>query len=120
MSRYKDRTNYSMYVTFTHPETGYSEEEMVWIPFDIFVEGIRHYCEFADVGIDGTDKNIWNLMVDLECLDRFEDDENFIEFCKEKYLDSYYFEEDLDYWIDDYEFDNNLGRYKEEPEEEEE
>ena len=114
-----DRTNFIMYWNFTHPETGYTSEESVYIPFEIFVEAIRKYCEFSDVVLDGTDRNIWNLMVDLGCLDKFEDDEQFIEYCKELYKDSFYYEEDFDSWVDDYEFENSIGRYKEEEEEEE-
>lgn len=112
MSR-NNRTNFLMEYEFTYPETGHTEEASVWIPFDIFVEAVRRYCDFADVNLDGTDTNIWNLLVDLDCLDKLADDEHFLEYCKELYKDSYEYEEDYDSWVDDYEYLNDLGKYAE-------
>jgi hypothetical protein len=108
----KDRTGYDLEVEFEYD--GKKEKVLVDIPFPIFIEAVRDYCMGRSVNMDGTDNAVWNLLIDFDCLDMFEDDKDFIEKCKELYKGSRFEEEDYEEWKDDYEFDHNLGKYAEE------
>lgn len=109
----KDRTNYDIEVEFTHPETGETVSTFVYIPFEIFVETVRKYCEIKkDVVLDGTDVDIWNLFVEIDgAFDTFMYDDDFVDICREKYDNSYYKEEDFEEWKDEYDFDHEIGEY---------
>ncbi len=48
---------------------GVKESFFYDIPFDIFMEGVRTYFDNQLITLDGTDNDIWNAFVDLECLD---------------------------------------------------
>lgn len=92
----KDRTSNLMEVEFEL--NGKKDTVDVWIPFDIYVEAIRKLCDYKMVGIDGTDNSIWNLFVELGCIDDFADNDDFIDICKDLYKGTSYEEDDYDEW----------------------
>lgn len=106
-----DRTNTSMYVSFTYPgEGGETEETMVYIPFSIYMTSLRKIFDANMVRLDGKDNDIWNLLVDLGFdFDNLEDNDDFIDYCRELYKGSEYEEEDFEDWKDTYEMMHNLG-----------
>ena len=109
-----NRTDCLMYVEFNYNKNGLdiTEEESVYIPFPIFVEAFRKYADrYKMVGIDGTDNAIWNLLVDLDAISTLEDDNYFIELCKELYKGSEYEEDDYEYFCDEVEMLNEIGEY---------
>ena len=108
----KNRVNMFMEVTFKYGDEEFRDD--VYIPFPILIEAVRKYCDSKLVGLDGTDNAIWNLLVDLKCIDELEYNEDIIEICKELYKGSEFEEEDYEEWKDNYEFDHNLGAYAEE------
>lgn len=108
----KDRINMLMDVTFKYGDK--EEQTSVWIPFTVFINAVRKFADFSSVNLDGTDTAIWNFLVDLDCLDTLEDNENIMEYCRELYKGTSFEEEDYEEWKDDYEFDHNLGQYAEE------
>lgn len=109
-------------IKFTHPITKEVEEREILPPFECITEAIRIYCErFYDMVIDATDKNIWNLFISNSGLDGWEHllaDDQYIEILGELYLDSSAYEDDFERWVDDYNYDHNLGEYAEEEDEE--
>lgn len=110
-----NRTDYSIYVEFTHPETNEKETVSVYVPFDVYVKSIVEYCDrYKSVVIDGKDTDVYNLFSELDCLYAFESDENFESICYDNYFNSSEVEEDFDEWVDNYNFLNNLGEYAEE------
>ena len=108
----KNRVDMFMEVTFKYGDQEFKTE--VYIPYPIFVEAFRRYCDGHLVTVDGTDNAIWNLLVDLDCLYELESNEEIQELCKELYKDSIFEEEDYEDWKDEYEMDHNLGEYAEE------
>lgn len=111
--RRDSRTGFDLEVTFTHPETGETQETYVYIPFEVYVEALRQYCaNYKDVALDGTDNRIWNLFADIDgALDYFCEDEYFLDICRELYENSYEYEEDFEEWKDDYDMDHEIGVY---------
>ena len=110
-----DRTNASMYVNFTYPgEGGETEETSVYVPYPIFMSALRKYFDARLINLDGKDNDIWNTFIDLG-MDVYdlEDNDEFIEYCKELYKGSDYEEEDFEDWKDTYEMMHNLGEYAE-------
>lgn len=107
-----DRVRMFMDVTFKYGDKEFTTD--VYIPFTIFIEAVRSYCESRMVTMDGTDTAIWNLLVDFNCLSELEDNSDILSKCRELYKGSAYEEEDYEEWKDEYEFDNNLGSYAEE------
>lgn len=107
--RKSNRVSMLMEVTFKYGDEEFKEE--VWIPFPIFVEAVRKLFDSKLVSLDGTDNAIWNLLVDLDCLDTLEDNSDIQEYCKELYKGSAFEEEDYLEWKDEYEMDHNLGEY---------
>lgn len=106
----KDRTNTLLDdVPFKYGDV--EIKDSIWVPFEVFVEAIRQYFDDGLVTIDGTDNAIWNRFVDLEMIDKFEDNEDFMDVVKQVYMESSYYEEDLEDVIDDYEYDHDLGKY---------
>ncbi len=93
MSR-RDRTGSLMEVELT--KDGKTIQCDVWIPFTIFVNAIREYFGKKLVDIDGTDNAIWNSFVDLGAIDKFEDDEDFLELCRNAYKGTEFEEEDIE------------------------
>lgn len=114
MTRTKNSTGYDLDIEFNFMGKSYIEQ--IDIPFDIFIEAFRQYSDFKDVIIDGRDSKIWNLLIDLEALDTVASNIEFKKLCKELYMASKYYDEDHDKWTedmqDDYDFENNLGKYK--------
>ena len=108
----KNRVSMFMEVTFKYGDKEFKED--VYIPFPIFIEAVRKLFGSNMVSLDGTDNAIWNILVDLECLDNLENNEYIQEYCKELYKGSEFEEEDYEEWKENYEFDNNLGKYAEE------
>ena len=110
-----DRTDFDMKVEFTHPETGEKGSDRVYIPFDIFMEAIKQYCDrYKGVVLEGNDNAIWNMFADLYAIDNFVDDDSFVELCTEMYKGSTYEEEDFEDWKDMYDYKHNLGEYAKE------
>lgn len=105
----KNRISMFMDATFKYGDEEF--ETSVYIPFPIFVEAFRRYCDGKFVTIDATDNAIWNLLVDLNCLDSLESDEELQKLCQELYKGSIFEEEDYEVWKDEYEMDHNLGEY---------
>lgn len=108
----KDRTSIEMVVTFTYPGDEEKYTEFVDIPFPIVIEALRKYFDNNLVTLDGTDNAIWNTFVDLHLFDNIEYNDDFIDICKKLYAGSSFEEEDYEEWKDGYEFDHNLGEYK--------
>lgn len=107
----KDRTGMFMDVTFKYPGDEKEYSESVYIPFPIFMQAVRKYCEDSMVTLDGTDNAVWNLLVDFGCLDNLEDDADIQEYCRELYKGTEYEEEDYEFWKDEYEMLHDLGEY---------
>lgn len=108
-----DRMDELIYVDFS--SGNYQEKNVsVWLPTEVFIQALREYFDDGLVTLDGTDTAIFNRFGELELIDKILDNDDFIDVCKEVYKESKYYEEDLEEWVDDYEFDHNLGRYKEE------
>ena len=110
----ENRTNFEMDVTFVHPETRESQKVSVDIPFDVFVESVVEYMDrYKDVKIDGTNTDVWNMFYSLNdyIFDNLVDDEDFIAICYKRYKQSSYIDDDFDDWVDDYEYENNMGKY---------
>lgn len=108
----ENRIRMLMEVEFTYGD--FKDKVDVWVPFPVFINAVRDYCDIRSVTLDGTDTSIWNLLVDLECVNKFEDDEDFVKKCVELYKGTEFEEEDYEMWKDEYEFDHNLGKYAEE------
>lgn len=108
----KDRVKMLMEVTFKYGNQEFEED--VWIPFPILINAIRKFFDMGLVKIDGTDNAIWNTFIELDCLDKIEDNKEIQDYCRELYKGSSFEEEDYEDWKDDYEFDHNLGQYAEE------
>lgn len=108
----KNRTDMFMEVTFKYGDKEFEED--VYIPFPIFMEAFRRFCDGKLVTVDGTDNAVWNLLVDLDCLYELESNDDLQEICKELYKGSIFEEEDYEDWKETYEMDNNLGEYAEE------
>ena len=105
----KNRVNMFMEVVFNYGDESFKEE--VYIPFPIFINAVRKFFSDGLVTLDGTDNAIWNLLVDLDCLDSLENNDKIQEYCKELYKGSEFEEEDYEYWKDGYEMDHDLGQY---------
>lgn len=108
------RTDYNMTVKFVHPDTKEVQEVEVYIPFDVFVESVVEYMDrFKMVSIDGTNADVWNMFIDLDenIFDDLVEDEDFIKICYAKYKKSDEIDDDFDDWVDDYEFEHNMGKY---------
>lgn len=54
------------------------------VPFEDYIAGVVAYFDVNDVTLDGTDKNIFNVLHGLGALSEIEDDEYFIDFVTEK------------------------------------
>ena len=109
-----DRVRMFLDVKFKYPGDEEEHEESVWMPFPIFIEAVRKFFDSKLVGLDGTDNAIWNILVDLDCLDKLEDNEDIQEYCRELYKGTQFEEEDYEDWKDEYEMLHNLGEYAEE------
>lgn len=117
MIRKENGTGYDMEVTFKYGDSEFKVD--VEIPFDTFIEAVRRFTESRkSVGLDGTDTSIWNLLVEMEGLDFYADQEDFLDICREIYYKSSQFEDDLEEWVDDYEYDHEIGKYVPKKEEE--
>ena len=101
-----DRTGYYLTTTFKNSKTGEQFKTEVEIPFDIFTEAIRKYCnDIYDVSLDGTDTKIWNLFDQFDNgLDYFNENDNFKDICVELYDKSSTKEADEFEIMDDYDF----------------
>lgn len=90
-------------------------KEEVDVPWDIFAQAFVVYAGYKDVTIDGRDKSVWNLLVDINAIPSLEDNKDFLEECKTIYLKSNYYEQDKEEWLEqtqeDYDFENSLGDY---------
>lgn len=113
----KDRTDIMMYIEYENPYEQKKIEEDVYIPTEIFCEAFRKWSDSKMVGVDATDTSIVNFISDLDAWRQLEDDDDFIEICKELYYKSHYFEDDKDEFIDDYESLHELGVYAPDDEE---
>jgi len=100
-----------MYIEYDNPYEDKKVEEDVYIPTTIFCEAFRKWADQKMVNVDSTDTGIFNFISDLKAFDTLEDDDDFIELCKELYYKSHYFEDDKDEFIDDYEALHELGAY---------
>ena len=98
----KNKSGYSiMYDDFEYK--GIKELFDYDIPFDLFMEGVRRYFDNQMVTIDGKDSDVWNVLVELECLDYIFGtmEDWFKEYCKdyayEEYQDyvEWYYEDEL-------------------------
>lgn len=87
------------------------------VPFEEIIKGIEFYFSRNDVNIDGTNKDIWNLIVaDLNCLDKIADDEDVINYWKELLYEDAYdaFREEVEEeteWLDDEDNIDDLTDY---------
>ena len=108
----KNRTNMFMEVTFKYGDEEFKED--VYVPFPILMEALRKWADSNMVTLDGTDNAVWNLLVDLGCIDNIEDNGDIMDICRELYKGSEFEEEDYDSWKEDYEMMHNLGKYAEE------
>jgi len=98
----KNKSGYDVDYNFEYK--GHEENYLYEIPFETFMEGVVKYFDNQMVTIDGKDNDVWNALVDLDCLDNiFEAMEDwFKEKCQdaayEEYKDyiEWYYEEDGD------------------------
>ena len=127
MTRNEDRkgmsTNFYILYTFQN-NNGDTQDLNYEVPFDTLINGIRHYFKDNDVELDGRDKDIYNLMVSLECIESILNEDSVINyykkvceedaksFFKEENLKEY--KEKLEYVLDsvlyDYEYDEEIIR----------
>ena len=99
-----DRTEYEvLYKDFDYK--GHKSHYFYEIPFDKFMEGVRAYFDNQMINIDGKDNDVWNALVDLECLDNlfYAMEDWFEEHCREAAFEEYkeVVEEDIELDIDD-------------------
>ena len=117
-SRRKDTSGYDMELVFKYGDKEFRVS--VDIPFTIFMEALRQYCygHFV-INLDGTDSAVWNFLVEFDAIEKIAYNNDFIEMCKELYLESSFYEDDYEQWKDDYESDHELGDYAPKKDEEE-
>lgn len=100
----KNDSGYELYYKDLDEYKGHKEETYIYdIPYEVFMEGVRKYFDNQLVNIDGKDNDIWNALVDLECLQNVFDamEDWFMDRCRKdaieeyhEYIDTYYDEED--------------------------
>ena len=97
------------------------EYEYEWeIPFDIACEGIRLYCNFKDVKVDARDKDLYYLFSELNAdMDAMFEEIIKMEEFQKLIENDYCREEAYDEWVDDYEYEHNLGKYADEDDDDE-
>ena len=71
------------------------------VPFEKQIEAIRKYFDNQLVTLDGTDNDIWNALVDLDCIDTILDtmEDWLYEQCKEMAYEDY--QDYVDWYYDD-------------------
>ena len=95
----KNKSGYYVYIPCEYK--GHKEDYCYDIPYEKFMEGVREYFDNQFVTLDGKDNDVWNVLVDLECLDAiFEAMEDwFEEHCKEEAQEE--FEDYVELYYDD-------------------
>lgn len=102
-------TDYYITVEFTNSTTKETEEVDVYPSYELFMDALQDYfARYYSVKLNGTDNAIWNFFVKLSeyaSRDLFQDlidDEEFYTSLKEKYMNSYEYDDDEE------EYFNNL------------
>lgn len=114
--RYDDRTEYTMEVTFIY-SNGESEVCEVYIPYTTFSKALKDWAyDNFNVAISGeSESDIFNFFKAIGFdFDKLLEDNGFLDYCYSYYEDTPSQEADYEVWMDDFEYDNNLGKYKEE------
>jgi len=92
---------YSIYYKFNY--NGHEEDYSYEISFDQFMNAIRTYFDNQLITLDGKDNDVYNALLDLDCLDNIFDamEDWLYDHCKEsayeaykEYIDWYYEDED--------------------------
>lgn len=79
----KDRSDF--YIDYKFKFKDKKEEYFSYnVPFEDYIAGVVAYFDVNEVGLDGTDNHIFNVLSGLGALDEIEDDEYFIDFVTEK------------------------------------
>lgn len=91
-SRRDDRSDF--YIDYKFKFKDKKEEYFSYnVPFEDYIAGAVAYFAVNDVGLDGTDTHVFNVLSGLGAFDIIEDDEYFINFvterCKEKALEEF-------------------------------
>ena len=86
------------------------KDDDIEVPTEIYIKAIKEYCNSKLVKVDGSDTDIFNLFsYYLKSKDTLEDDKDFESICRELYLKSNYYEEDLDAEDYGYNFEESLN-----------
>lgn len=115
------RSGYYVEVEFSNPRTKNSSKEYAYLDFDLLMDTFVEWSEqYKDVRLDGINTDIYNLFNsgDRDMVDYLIDHEDTLqEMLREAYLDSGYYEEDYEKWLDidndDYDYLHQLGEYSE-------
>ncbi len=92
---------YSIYYKFNY--NGHEEDYDYEVPFEYLIDAIRTYFDNQLITLDGKDNDVYNALLDLDCLDAIFDamEDWLYDYCKEdayekykEYIDWYYGDED--------------------------
>lgn len=96
-------TGYYMDVTFEHD--GKQVKDLVEIPYEVFIDGVKKLFETKHVTIGGADNAIWNLLHELDILDSIGESPKFAVICRDIFTsDKYKDKFDAFYakWVEDW------------------
>ena len=114
-----DRSSFEIEVEFKFDDADGNDvvkNDDIEVPTEIYIKAIKEYCDSKLVKVDGSDTDIFNLFsYYLKSKDTLEDDKDFEAICRELYLKSNYYEEDLEKVAEDYgyNFEESLNEDKE-------
>lgn len=119
-NKYDDRTNYTINTSFVHPETGKHENVEVYVSYRMLGRALKEYLrDYYNINIETNqdvdeEENVAFFFEKIGFdLDKFFDDRSFRDCLDWEYEDSNEMEVDFEAWKDHFEYDNNLGKYKE-------
>ena len=89
MAKNKNLSGYDVMYEFDYK--GKKETFFYDIPYETFMDGVREYFDNQMVTIDGKDNDIWNILVELECVDTIFDimEDWFKDYCEEAAYEEY-------------------------------
>lgn len=116
MEHNNGRLEYEFKVKFVYDKYGVKEEvdQYVNAPYEVFMETLIKWANDSYmVNLDGTDNHIWNMLNALKVdFEELMNDKLFVEELTNSYMKSSYYDDDYDDFVDDYEFEHELGSYK--------
>lgn len=96
-------TGYYMDVVFTH--NGKEVKDMVEIPYEVFIKGVKVYFDKRHITIDGADNAIWNTLHSLDVLDTIGESSEFAVICRDIFTSPEHqreFDAFYDKWVEDW------------------